>query len=186
MPQLTLCADGVTCRFPPPKLSRRERTRPLWEMLLRVRPELTQEEVVDLSFADLRECNTVQSARQRTHAPSLWFCVDPTGDQLLAVAPCSVDHVRQVNAAEAEFWKNSAGYSIGFSEDVLSFECGGQQVRVDGAPIGYSGVHNRHCCTVGVGGGSADRLLQAQLGRRHGVCCRRLAVHNSQVAQVRV
>ena len=78
MPQLTLCADGVTCRFPPPKLSRRERTRPLWEMLLRVRPELTQEEVVDLSFADLRECNTVQSVRQRTHTPlALVFVLIP-------------------------------------------------------------------------------------------------------------
>lgn len=33
----------------------------------------------------------------------------------------------QVNRAEAEFWKRSAGFRLGYSDQLLGFDCGGQQ-----------------------------------------------------------
>lgn len=29
--------------------------------------------------------------------------------------------------AEAEFWRRSEGYRIGWSDDILGFDCGGKQ-----------------------------------------------------------
>ena len=33
----------------------------------------------------------------------------------------------KVNQAEAEFWKKSEGYRVGWSDEILGFDCGGQQ-----------------------------------------------------------
>ncbi|KAJ8760138.1 hypothetical protein K2173_010994 [Erythroxylum novogranatense] len=48
-------------------------------------------------------------------------------DKLLALDPLSKDFVIKVNQAEAEFWKKSEGYRIGWSDEILGFDCGGQQ-----------------------------------------------------------
>jgi len=48
-------------------------------------------------------------------------------DALLAVDPLNVEHIKIVNAAEAEFWKLSAGYQTKPSDQLLQFDCGGQQ-----------------------------------------------------------
>jgi L-galactono-1,4-lactone dehydrogenase len=48
-------------------------------------------------------------------------------DALLAVDPLDVDHVKLINAAEAEFWKRSEGYQTKPSDQLLQFDCGGQQ-----------------------------------------------------------
>jgi len=48
-------------------------------------------------------------------------------DALLAFAPLDVEHVKRCNSAEAEFWKNSEGYQIRPSDELLQFDCGGQQ-----------------------------------------------------------
>jgi L-galactono-1,4-lactone dehydrogenase len=48
-------------------------------------------------------------------------------DALLAFHPLSGDHVKVVNEAEAEFWKLSQGYQIRPSDELLQFDCGGQQ-----------------------------------------------------------
>ena len=48
-------------------------------------------------------------------------------DRLLALAPLDAGHVARVNAAEAEFWRRSAGERVAPSEEVLGFDCGGQQ-----------------------------------------------------------
>jgi len=48
-------------------------------------------------------------------------------DVLLAMDPLNVQHVRKVNQAEAEFWKRSEGYQTKPSEQLLQFDCGGQQ-----------------------------------------------------------
>lgn len=48
-------------------------------------------------------------------------------DILLALDPLNVEWVKQVNHAEANFWKNSQGYQIGWSDEILGFDCGGQQ-----------------------------------------------------------
>ncbi|ONH95016.1 hypothetical protein PRUPE_7G046600 [Prunus persica] len=38
------------------------------------------------------------------------------------------DHVVKVNQAEAEFWRKSEGYRVGWSDEILGFDCGGQTV----------------------------------------------------------
>jgi L-galactono-1,4-lactone dehydrogenase len=35
--------------------------------------------------------------------------------------------VAQVNAAEAEFWRRAAGTRVGWSDELLGFDCGGEQ-----------------------------------------------------------
>ncbi|RZS15099.1 hypothetical protein BHM03_00046888 [Ensete ventricosum] len=48
-------------------------------------------------------------------------------DKLLALDPVNKDHVMKVNQAEAEYWKKSEGYRVGWSDEILGFDCGGQQ-----------------------------------------------------------
>jgi L-galactono-1,4-lactone dehydrogenase len=48
-------------------------------------------------------------------------------DELLKVNPLDVEHVKRVNAAEAEFWKRSKGMRVDWSDQILGFDCGGQQ-----------------------------------------------------------
>ncbi|XVE95822.1 hypothetical protein REPUB_Repub02eG0166400 [Reevesia pubescens] len=48
-------------------------------------------------------------------------------DKLLALDPLNKDHVMKVNLAEAEFWRKSEGYRVGWSDEILGFDCGGQQ-----------------------------------------------------------
>ncbi|KAJ7527041.1 hypothetical protein O6H91_16G033700 [Diphasiastrum complanatum] len=63
---------------------------------------LTDDELSTLSFTELR-------------------------DKLLALDPLSKELVIQINKAEAEYWKRSEGYRVGWSDEILSFDCGGQQ-----------------------------------------------------------
>lgn len=46
---------------------------------------------------------------------------------MLALDPLNKDHVVKVNQAEAEFWRKSEGYRVGWSDEILGFDCGGQQ-----------------------------------------------------------
>lgn len=48
-------------------------------------------------------------------------------DKLLSLDPLNKDHVIRVNLAEAEYWKKSEGYKVGWSDEILGFDCGGQQ-----------------------------------------------------------
>jgi len=48
-------------------------------------------------------------------------------DELLKIDPLDVEHIKKVNAAEAECWKMMQGERIEWSDKVLGFECGGQQ-----------------------------------------------------------
>ncbi|CAH9068831.1 unnamed protein product [Cuscuta epithymum] len=48
-------------------------------------------------------------------------------DKLLALDPLNTDHVRKVNLAEAEFWRKSEGYRVGWIDEILGFDCGGHQ-----------------------------------------------------------
>jgi L-galactono-1,4-lactone dehydrogenase len=48
-------------------------------------------------------------------------------DALLAVAPLDSNWVAAVNKAEAEVWRRSAGTRSGWSDEILGFDCGGQQ-----------------------------------------------------------
>ena len=48
-------------------------------------------------------------------------------DALLALAPLDREHVIRVNRAEAEYWKQSEGYRVDWSDRILGFNCGGHQ-----------------------------------------------------------
>jgi L-galactono-1,4-lactone dehydrogenase len=48
-------------------------------------------------------------------------------DKLLAFNALDGDHVTKVNESEALFWKQSEGYQIKPSDQLLQFDCGGQQ-----------------------------------------------------------
>ncbi|CAK9203169.1 unnamed protein product [Sphagnum troendelagicum] len=63
---------------------------------------LSDEELFSLSFTELR-------------------------DKLLAFDPLNKAHVIKVNQAEAEYWKKSEGFRVGWSDEILGFDCGGQQ-----------------------------------------------------------
>jgi hypothetical protein len=45
---------------------------------------------------------------------------------MLAVDPLDVDHVKQCNQVEADFWKHNEGYQTKNSDKLLQFDCGGQ------------------------------------------------------------
>ena len=47
-------------------------------------------------------------------------------DALLAFDPLNGDHVKLINSVEAQFWKESEGYQIKPSDQLLQFDCGGQ------------------------------------------------------------
>ena len=46
---------------------------------------------------------------------------------LLGRAPLDAAWVKRVNAAEAEYWRRAAGTRVGWSDDILGFDCGGEQ-----------------------------------------------------------
>ncbi|PNW73648.1 hypothetical protein CHLRE_13g567100v5 [Chlamydomonas reinhardtii] len=50
-------------------------------------------------------------------------------DVLLAAGPGPLDAawVAQVNAAEADYWRRATGTRVGWSDQILGFDCGGQQ-----------------------------------------------------------
>ncbi|CAN4118498.1 unnamed protein product [Withania somnifera] len=48
-------------------------------------------------------------------------------DKLLALDPLNKEHLISVNKAEAEYWRKSEGYRVGWSDEILGFDCGGHQ-----------------------------------------------------------
>ena len=76
--------------------------KPLRELLTE-KADITQAEMQNLSIASLR-------------------------DKLIAIAPLSLQHIRQVNAAEAEVWARTEGQVQKDSTDILGFDCGGPQL----------------------------------------------------------
>mmetsp|Transcript_57500 Transcript_57500/g.140995 ORF Transcript_57500/g.140995 Transcript_57500/m.140995 type:complete len:603 (+) Transcript_57500:42-1850(+) len=48
-------------------------------------------------------------------------------DELLKYDPLNTEHIKRVNRAEAACWKMSEGVRVEWSDEVLGFECGGQQ-----------------------------------------------------------
>ncbi|KAK7392974.1 hypothetical protein VNO78_21424 [Psophocarpus tetragonolobus] len=48
-------------------------------------------------------------------------------DKLIALDPLNKNHVISINQAEAAFWRKSEGYRVGWSDEILGFDCGGQQ-----------------------------------------------------------
>lgn len=48
-------------------------------------------------------------------------------DVLLRHDPLDFEWVKRVNEVEGEFWKRCEGYRVGWSDEILGFDCGGQQ-----------------------------------------------------------
>lgn len=94
--------QGQEPAIPAPKYSEDERLAPL-RTLLSSRPEAPPaEEVQSLSATQLR-------------------------DALLALGPLDCEWVKKVNAAEAQYWRRCEGSRVGWSDEILGFDCGGQQ-----------------------------------------------------------
>ncbi|GAX11978.1 L-galactono-1,4-lactone dehydrogenase [Fistulifera solaris] len=83
----------------PTVFSREEQFQPLLDLLHELDPDV---DATGMGFGELR-------------------------DALLAFDPLNLEHVQRCNRAEAEFWKRSQGYRIRPSDEVLQFDCGGQQ-----------------------------------------------------------
>ncbi len=45
----------------------------------------------------------------------------------VSVCVCVQSWVARVNAAEAEVWRRSQGVRSGWADEILGFDCGGQQ-----------------------------------------------------------
>lgn len=89
-----------------PVLSEEERFEPLRDLLFELAGDsnetYTTETVKGMGFGELR-------------------------DALIAFAPLDNSHVKLVNRAEAEFWRRTEGYQTKPSDQLLQFDCGGQQ-----------------------------------------------------------
>jgi L-galactono-1,4-lactone dehydrogenase len=96
--------DSQSVKLAHPKFTMEESLSPLRNLVRKLLNdfELSNERLNSMSFADLR-------------------------DIALMKMPLNLEHVIEVNKAEEEFWKRSAGERVDWSENVLGFECGGQQ-----------------------------------------------------------
>ncbi|GAB4843915.1 hypothetical protein Ancab_013879 [Ancistrocladus abbreviatus] len=68
----------------------------------RISPPESEPDINELSFTELR-------------------------DKLVALDPLNKEHIIKVNQAEAVYWRKSEGYRVGWSDEILGFDCGGQQ-----------------------------------------------------------
>lgn len=105
-----------------------------WKGTPKFKPKYTQEEAIqhirDLYQESLHIYRSVVVAanspdNEETNINELSFT--ELRDKLLALDPLNKDHVVKVNQAEAEFWKRSEGYRVGWADEILGFDCGGQQ-----------------------------------------------------------
>lgn len=60
-------------------------------------------------------------------APAVELSATQLRDELIAANPLDTEWIKRVNAAEAEFWKRNSGRRVGWSDELLGFDCGGQQ-----------------------------------------------------------
>ena len=52
-------------------------------------------------------------------------------DRLLDLNPLETEHVKKVNEGELHFWQNNEGSRYGPSDEILGFDCGGQQLVLE-------------------------------------------------------
>ncbi|KAL3637185.1 hypothetical protein CASFOL_019484 [Castilleja foliolosa] len=104
-----------------------------WKGPPKHKPEFTEEEAIrhvrELhreSVRNYRKANT-SKASERDEPDINELSFTELRDKLIALDPFSKDHILKVNQAEAEFWKKSEGYRVGWSDEILGFDCGGQQ-----------------------------------------------------------
>eukprot|EP00884_Botryococcus_braunii_P015250 jgi/Botrbrau1/2408/Bobra.0395s0037.1 len=101
--------EGTPLPRPRREYTEEERRHALLELLREVQPE----EVESSSIASM------SSAGLRCH--------------LLGFNSLDRDWVARINRAEAEYWRRSEGYRLGWSDQLLGFDCGGQQWVLEAA-----------------------------------------------------
>lgn len=80
------------------------KVQPIIDFLIELDPNSTESDYTNIGFGELR-------------------------DRMLSYNPLNINHVKKCNEVEALFWKNSTGYQIRPSDELLQFDCGGQ-VRI--------------------------------------------------------
>lgn len=60
-------------------------------------------------------------------APAADLSATQLRDELIKANPLDKEWIKKVNQAEAEFWKRNSGSRVGWSDEILGFDCGGQQ-----------------------------------------------------------
>ncbi|KAK9123228.1 hypothetical protein Sjap_012830 [Stephania japonica] len=105
-----------------------------WRGPTKFKPKYDKDEAVqhvrDLyveSLQKYRAADTSSSSSENDEADVNELSFTELRDKLLALDPLNKDHVIKVNKAEAEFWRKSEGYRVGWSDEILGFDCGGQQ-----------------------------------------------------------
>ena len=98
------------------------RFQPLTDLLLELSKEHQQQEEV----FPLNPTASPSVTTQYTKESIVGMGFGELRDALLAFDPLSVEHVKRVNKAEAEFWRRSEGYQTKPSDQLLQFDCGGQ------------------------------------------------------------
>ncbi|KAH7557173.1 hypothetical protein JRO89_XS11G0066000 [Xanthoceras sorbifolium] len=105
-----------------------------WKGPPKFKPKYTEDEAIQHVRDLYRECLTKYRADEitvkspdnnETDINELSFT--ELRDKLLSLDPLNKDHVIKVNQAEAEFWRKSEGYRVGWADEILGFDCGGQQ-----------------------------------------------------------
>ena len=108
----------------PPVYSMDERLKPLRDLLERRRAE-KKREYDDQKVRRAAMICDGDGKDEHSDVTTLNFA--QLRDELIKMDPLSLDHIVQVNQAEAEFWHRSQGVDVADSSLKLNFECGGQQ-----------------------------------------------------------
>ena len=101
-------------------------------------------------------------------APARELSATQLRDELIAARPLDTDWIKQVNRAEAEFWKRNSGRRVGWSDEILGFDCGGQQWVLEVAFPTETGGKSTQVCGISVG--SRCVLTFACGSHQHSVC----------------
>ena len=120
-------------------LSRHKHLRYMWipgtktVVVVQCNPEGTPEAAAAMAMqveeARKEGLNSLQQLLQRSKIVPDVESMSPTEcrDVLLAHDPLNPSWVSEVNKAEAAFWKGNQGVRVGWSDEILGFDCGGQQ-----------------------------------------------------------
>ncbi|XP_061955534.1 L-galactono-1,4-lactone dehydrogenase, mitochondrial [Populus nigra] len=103
-----------------------------WKGLPKYKPKYTTDEALlhvrDLYKESLEKYRIAAAKSSDDNEPDInELSFTELRDKLLALDPLNKDHVVKINRAEAEFWRKSEGYRVGWSDEILGFDCGGQQ-----------------------------------------------------------
>ncbi|XP_073034311.1 L-galactono-1,4-lactone dehydrogenase, mitochondrial-like isoform X2 [Primulina eburnea] len=101
-----------------------------WKGPPKQKPKYTQEEAVqhvrDL-YRELLKKKVVTNNLEENDVDINELSFTELRDKLLSLDPFNKEHVMKINQAEAEYWTKSEGYRVGWSDEILGFDCGGQQ-----------------------------------------------------------